>query len=412
MRLIEAMFPAVSTPPSTPALVSDEDIGAPAAAELLPLIEARDAQTLAWQVEVALIPGVTGAEPARARWMKDAFRAEGARDVVIDDVGNVVARFAGRDALAPVVVLAHLDTVVAVDPGRPIREVESRLVGAGINDNARGLAATLTIASELATGRHAHRRPIVLVATVGEEGAGDLRGARHYFTHAPLASAAIALDGAGDDRIVHRGLGSRRFRVTFDGPGGHSWAAYGTPNAVHAASACAARLARLRLPSDPRATLTVARIGGGIAVNAIPDHAWLEVDARSVDAMTLEWLEREVHRAARESLREENERRSRTTSGLSAAVERFGNRPPGATPVDDPLVHIAMAATRSIGREPELACASTDANVPMSLGIPAIAIGAGGIGGDAHTEHEWFENVEGPRGIARALAIVLAAANL
>lgn len=378
---------------------------------LLAAVLARDVDTIAQQRAIAGIAAPTGEEGARAAWYERALRERGIRAVERDEVGNVIARFPGADQQAPVVVLTHLDTVFPRDADVTVRQEGERLVGAGINDNARGLAAALTIATELVT-RPPSPRPVVLVATVGEEGAGDLRGAKRFFAREPVAAAAIALDGAGDDRIVHRALGSRRFRVTFDGPGGHSWSAFGAPNAVHAASVCAARLARIALPTTPRAALTVARIGGGMCINAIPDHAWLEVDTRSGDASTLEWLEREIHRAARRAADEVNERRARGTTGLAVTVERFGNRPPGATLVDHPLVQLAMRVTREIGVTPELALASTDANVPMSLGIPAIAIGAGGTGGEAHTAHEWFQNVEGPRGIARALAIILGAASL
>ena len=383
----------------------------PAMAELVAAVAARDRETIARQVTLAHIAAPSGEEADRAAWFTAQLRAQGATDVRDDEVGNVICRLRGTEPLEPLVVLSHLDTVFPRTTHPTVRPEGGRLIGPGINDNARGLAALLTIVAELLAGRHRTRRPIVLVGTTCEEGAGDLRGAKHYFAREPHAAAAIALDGAGDSRIVHRALGARRFRVTFDGPGGHSWGAFGVPNAVHAAAVCATRLARLHLPGVPQASLSVGRIGGGMCVNAIPEHAWLEVDVRSPDRPTLDWLEREVHRAARDAQAEENDGRTRGGAVLTAAVERFGNRPPGETPVEHPLVQAAMEATRAIGAQPELALASTDANVPMSLGIPAIAIGAGGIGGDAHTDHEWFENVEGPRGIARALAVILSAAN-
>ena len=398
--------PGRASPDDLPPRHSPPDI-----AELLAAIAARDHETITRQVTVAQIAAPTGQEADRAAWLTALLRAQGATDVRSDEVGNVICRLPGAESIEPLVVLSHLDTVFPRSTSPSVRQEGGRLVGPGINDNARGLAALLTIVDELLAGGYRTRRPIVLVGTIGEEGAGDLRGAKHYFAREPHAAAAIALDGAGDSRIVHRALGARRFRITFDGPGGHSWGAFGVPNAVHAAAVCATRLARLHLPGVPQASLSVGRIGGGMCVNAIPEHAWLEVDVRSPDRPTLDWLEREVHRAARDAQAEENDRRSRGGAVLTAAVERFGNRPPGETPVEHPLVQAAMDATRAIGAQPELALASTDANVPMSLGIPAIAIGAGGIGGDAHTDHEWFENVEGPRGIARALAVILSAAN-
>lgn len=375
-------------------------------------LAARDEATLAAQVAIAGIPSPSGEEGERGAWIARGLRAGGCRDVTIDPAGNVVAAYPGEGALAPVVVCSHLDTVFPRATALEVRREGMRLVGPGINDNARGLAALLAIGEELARGGVRTRRPVLLVATTGEEGAGDLRGAKHFFATHDAPHAAIALDGAGDDRIVHRALGARRLRVEFHGDGGHSWSAYGTPNPVHAAALCASRIARVRPPVHPRSTISVGRIGGGIAVNAIAEHAWLEVDARSGDRRTLEWLEREIRRAAVAAADEESGRRAAGTRPLRVAVERIGDRPCGETASDDPLVRIAVEATRLVGRTPALAIASTDANVPIGIGIPAIAIGAGGIGGDAHTEQEWYENVEGPLGIGRALAIVVAAATL
>jgi tripeptide aminopeptidase len=225
-------------------------------------------------------------------------------------------------------------------------------------------------------------------------------------------AAAIALDGAGDERIVHRGLGSRRYRIVYRGPGGHSWAAFGVVNPVHAAGTAIAKLASIIVPREPRTTLSVGRVGGGIAVNAIADEAWLEVDLRSTTVRMLDRYEREVRLAVRSAEIEENARRATGSPPLSCAVETIGDRPCGDVPADHPLVLSAIDATRLIGREPELSTASTDANVPISLGVPAIAIGAGGRGGDAHTPGEWFDNTSGTIGLARALTIVVAAAGL
>ncbi|HEY9227063.1 MAG TPA: peptidase dimerization domain-containing protein, partial [Gemmatimonadaceae bacterium] len=196
------------------------------------------------------------------------------------------------------------------------------------------------------------------------------------------------------------------------GPGGHSWAAFGAPNAVHAAAGAAARLAGLSLPAMPRTTLSVGRIGGGLSVNSIPDSAWLEIDLRSTSTAQLDDVERTIRRIAQAAAEEENGRRSLGTRPLTVTIESIGSRPCGETPADHELVQSAIAATRLVGRTPDLALASTDANVPISQGIPAIAIGAGGRGGDAHTHGEWFDNVHGTVGVARALTIVMAAAGL
>jgi tripeptide aminopeptidase len=240
-----------------------------------------------------------------------------------------------------------------------------------------------------------------------------LRGAKQYFSQRGRdAHATIALDGAGDERIIHRALGSRRFRVSYSGPGGHSWAAFGAPNAVHAAAAAAARMASIPLPSVPRTTLSVGRIGGGLSVNSIPDAAWLEIDVRSTSTLRLDELERTIRRIAIAAADDENGKRAFGTRSLTVIVESIGSRPCGETPAEHDLVQAAMEATRLVGRQPELALASTDANVPISQGIPAIAIGAGGRGGDAHTHGEWFDNLHGTVGVARALTIVMSAAGI
>lgn len=382
---------------------------APARARLA----ARDDAILRTQIAVAQIAAPTGEEQERGGWISRRFQDVGLVDVHTDAAGNVIGRRDGTHDLAPVVICAHLDTVFPRETDLSIRRDGERLVGPGINDNGRGLAAMLAIAGEIDGARIRSRHPVEFVATTGEEGVGDLRGAKHYFAERGRdAHAMIALDGAGDERIIHRALGSRRFRISFAGPGGHSWAAYGVPNAVHAAARCASQLASLPLPGTPRTTLSVGRIGGGLSVNSIPDSAWLEVDLRSTSMRQLDEIERAIHRIAESAADEENAKRAVGTRALAATVRSIGSRPCGETPVDHELVRAAVEATRLIGREPDLALASTDANVPISQGIPAIAIGAGGRGGDAHTHAEWFDNLHGTLGIARALTIIVTAAGL
>lgn len=376
-------------------------------------LAARDDAIVRAQITLAEIAAPTGEEEERGAYVANRFRSLGLTDVELDGAGNAIGRRPGREDLEPVVVCAHLDTVFPRGTALSVRREGARLVGPGINDNSRGLAVMLALAEEIDGVRLAPRRPIDFVATTGEEGAGDLRGARVYFAQRGRGAAAmIALDGAGDERIVTRALGSRRFRVSFFGCGGHSWAAFGSPNAVHAAAGAASRLASLRLPFEPRTTLSVGRIGGGISVNSIPDHAWLEIDLRSTSGEMLDRYEREIHLAAAAACEEENGRRALGTRALSMTVEPIGARPCGETPVDHPLVRHALATTRLVGREPDLATASTDANVPIARGIPAIAIGAGGRGGDAHTQNEWFDNTDGVRGIGRALTIVYGASEI
>lgn len=360
---------------------------------------------------VSEIAAPTGDESRRGEWIARRFAALGLRDVHRDAAGNVVGWRGQESDIAPVVVCAHLDTVFPSDTALRVRADGPRLIGPGIGDNGRGLAAMLALAEEI-DGRNVRTaRPIQFVATTGEEGVGDLRGMKHLFAGA-TASAVIALDGAGDERIVHRALGSRRYRITFVGTGGHSWAAYGVPNAVHAAGIATMRIAALELPRCPRTTLSVCRIGGGLSVNSIPPDSWLEVDLRSTSQSVIARIDQEIRAVVGAAAEEENTRRAQGTAPLGARIEVIGDRPCGETGAEHPLVELAMDATRRIGREAELTTASTDANVPISRGIPAIAIGAGGRGGEAHTASEWFDNRDGPLGIARALTIVVGAAEL
>jgi acetylornithine deacetylase/succinyl-diaminopimelate desuccinylase-like protein len=376
-------------------------------------LAARDDAIVRAQIAVAQIAAPTGEEQERGGWIARRFRDCGLSDIHTDDAGNVIGRRDGNAELPPVVICAHLDTVFPRDTDLSIRRDGERLVGPGINDNGRGLAVMLALAAEIDGVRLRTQHPIEFVATTGEEGLGDLRGAKHYFAgRGRGAHAMVALDGAGDERIIHRALGSRRFRVSYAGPGGHSWAAFGVPNAVHAAAAAGARLASLALPSSPRTTLSVGRIGGGLSVNSIPDRAWLEIDSRSTSASALDDIERAIRGIAHTAADEENAKRAVGTRMLSVDVESIGARPCGETPADHSLVQAALEATRLVGRQPDLALASTDANVAISHGIPAIAIGAGGRGGDAHTRAEWFDNLHGTLGVARALTIVMTTARL
>ena len=375
-------------------------------------LASRDAAVLADQVALTRIPAPTGDEAERAAWVASRFRTIGLVDVRMDDAGNVVGRRPGRATAAPVAVCAHLDTVFPRSTELQVRHEAHRVVGPGITDNSRGLAVMLAIAEELGSDRAPLDRPVDFVATTGEEGTGDLRGAKHYFATDRPPAAAVIIDGAGDERIVHRALGSRRFRVVAEGPGGHSWSAFGVANAVHAMASAASAIARLRLSSEPRFAATVARIGGGLSINAIPGSSWMEIDVRSVSPGGLFDTERRIRAAVDGAIVEENARRTNDTPPLTVRIDVIGDRPSGETPLDHPLVSAAARLTQCIGRRPDLTLASTDANVPISAGIPAIAIGAGGHGGDTHTPAEWYDNTSGYLGVARALALVATASAL
>ena len=367
-----------------------------------------DELTLKHMCDASRIAAPSGSEGARGRWLADRLHELGLEPMT-DSQGNIHAVTPAGDTRAKrLVIAAHLDTVFDAGTELDIRRDGDRLTGPGISDNARGLAGLLALARGLHAAGWPTATPIAFVATTGEEGAGDLRGVKHYIAHnAERTAAFIALDGAGAARIITAGVGSRRLRVTYRGPGGHSWSDWGVPNAIHAAGRAISALTSLQLPAVPRTTLSVGRMGGGTTINAVPGEAWFEVDLRSEALGSLQDLESTV----RDHI--ENARRAEArTRELDVHVEVFGDRPAGRTAESDPLVRSAVAATRDIGLEPQLASSSTDANVPMAAGIPAIAIGAGGDAGGTHTLREWYDNRGGPAGLERLLRIVLETAGI
>ena len=393
-------------------------------------IERTDEVTLARQTALSAIPAPTGAEDRRAAHVAELFREIGLAYVTVDRAGNVHGWF-GRngDGAAPVVLAAHLDTVFGADVDVAVERRGHRLEGPGISDNARGLAVLLAVAEAMVAARVPTVRPILFAATVGEEGSGDLRGVKYLLNgkdvrarHAlpqlspqplpqplPKPVAFIALDGAGLERVIHRALGSKRYHVTFRGPGGHSWAAFGVANPANAVGRAAALLADLPPPaansSRPRTTCAVVRLGGGTGLNSIPQEAWLDLDLRSEDPHALAQLDVTLRAALERAADDENRRRTAGTPALRLEMQLVGDRPSGITPRAHPLVQAAVAVNHALGRDAELASASTDANVAIALGIPAIALGAGGKAGDAHLATEWYENVEGALGVVRALLV-------
>ncbi|HEV2146257.1 MAG TPA: M20/M25/M40 family metallo-hydrolase [Longimicrobiaceae bacterium] len=380
-------------------------------------IHETDDETLREQVALVRVPAPSLAEAERAARVRDRFAELGLASIEEDAVGNVLAALPDPTApeSEPVVVSAHLDTVFPAGTDLTPRYQDERICAPGITDNGRGLAALLAIARVLQEAGIRTVRPLVLAATVGEEGIGDLRGVKHLFREgAPLRGAAafLSLDGSGTGRIVHRAIGSRRLRVTVRGPGGHSWSDRGAANPVQALSAAVVALGGVRPPANARSALTVARIGGGTSVNSIPAEAWAEVDIRSDTPGPLARLEEQLRHAVADAIDAENRGRSRRGPGLAAQIDLIGDRPSGETDADSALVRAAVAVTHALGDNPELAASSTDSNVAISLGIPAITIGAGGESGGVHTLGEWYSNRGGPRGIERALLVTLAVAGV
>jgi tripeptide aminopeptidase len=375
-----------------------------------------DRETLDEQVTLALIPAPPFGEAERAEYVRSRFESLGLEQVETDAEGNVLGRVpraqVGDPGAHPLIVSAHLDTVFPPETRLRLRRAGERVMVPGIADNARGLTAVLTLCRIVMESDPFLTAPLVFAATVGEEGVGDLRGVKHLFrTGSPLCAARgfISIDGSGLHRVVDRGVGSARFRVSIRGAGGHSWADWGMANPVSALGGAIAALSALALPQEPRTTLTVARCGGGTSINAIPQEAWMELDLRSEDAASLERLERDARAAVQDGLRRENRRRRKRTPALDVRWETIGIRPAGGISARSSLVEHAITATREVGMRPELVASSTDSNVPLARGIPAVTIGAGGSSGGIHTLEEWYSNEGGALGIERALLLVAAA---
>lgn len=387
----------------------DELVRHPHVARARELIESTDDRTIRDQIEITRIPAPPFAEKERARRMADELRNAGLDDVRLDESGNVAAAYGDPGAGKPLVVAAHLDTVFPADTPIEVTRNGERLEGPGISDDGRGLAALLALARALAEEEVPTCAPILFVATVGEEGTGDLRGAKHLFREGGGLDPRgfLSLDGAGLTRLVNRGLGSRRLRAVVRGPGGHSWTDWGTANPIHALGTAVAELERMSLPTTPTTTVTVARWGGGTSINSIPGEAWIEMDIRSESPAVLTETEEEIRRHLAGAVAAITSRATRNEDPLELEIRVIGDRPPGETPEDSPLVQAAIAATRLFDVEPKLVASSTDANVPMALGIPALAMGGGGVAGQAHTPDEWYRNEKGPEGIVRALYTVL-----
>lgn len=359
----------------------------------------------------AEIAAPSGEEGPRAHWFRDRLLRLGFEDADFDSAGNVIARWTPEPVAGPAVVLAaHLDTVFAAHTD--IRVVTENGVrrAPGIADNARGLAALLALGRALRAVDWVPHRPVVFVGTVGEEGAGNLRGVKHLLRDGAAlrrASAFIAVDGSGRRQIVHRAVGSVRLRFEVTGPGGHSWADRGRPNPLHALSSAVVSCTR-SVPTG--AVVAATRMAGGESVNAIPAAAWIEVDVRAGDAETLNQAANHVRNAMERAVARAGRHRRAGSPGLTLTTYGIGDRPVGAIARDATLVQVAVEATRLTGEDPELTAASTDANVPLALGIPAVAVGAGGRSGATHTTGEWYDNEGGPEGIQRLLLMLVALA--
>jgi acetylornithine deacetylase/succinyl-diaminopimelate desuccinylase-like protein len=358
-----------------------------------------------WQMEFLAIAAPPFGESERAAWFVERFRELGLAKARLDGVGNALAEQVTDASLlaGPCVLLsAHLDTVFPAGTDCTPREDGAKILGPGATDNGAGLAALLGIAAALRHAEIALPATLLFAANVGEEGPGDLRGMRHLFSaesaYAGRIGTAIALEGSGNATVVDRALGSRRLRVTVTGQGGHSWADAGRPNAIFGLAGALTAVAGLKLPAHPRTTLNCGTIAGGTSVNSIPETASADLDLRSVSALELDRMELAVLNALTASLR---------TAELDLRVKRIGDRPSGGLAASSALAVSLRAVDRHLGLTTDSRIGSTDANLPLSLGVPALAIGAGGTGWGVHTLQEGYDPTGRDMALRRILLLVL-----
>jgi tripeptide aminopeptidase len=350
------------------------------------------------QLEVTAIAAPPFGEERRGQWLAQQFEAVGLSDVHRDEVGNVFGTRAGTGTESKyVAVTAHIDTVFP--PGTPIhvRREGDKLFGPGISDNSSGIIALLALAAAMRDSEIQNHAPVVFIGNVGEEGEGDLRGYRHIFGQEKWResiSQVIAIDGAGVDSIVAEALGSRRFEVTISGPGGHSWSDFGLPNPIVVLGRVIDRFSRTPIPVVPKTTFNVGVISGGTSVNSIPQSATMRVDLRSADAREIDRLEQELRSAVEQTVIQAEAESYSERRVLSYGIQCVGNRPAADLPLSARLLHVVQAVDAHLNNVAKIHRASTDANIPLSLGIEAVALGAGGMGGSAHTVQEWYD----PRG--------------
>jgi tripeptide aminopeptidase len=385
----------------------------PRVIEALELVDERDARTMADLLELTEIAAPPFGEQARGQRFLRKLQDLGLDSAWIDAEGNVLGLRRGTDSDYVVAVTGHLDTVFPEGTDVTVRQRGDTLFAPGIGDDTRGLAALLAIIRVLNESDLDTQADLLFVATVGEEGVGDLRGVKYLFRDdGPRIDAFISIDGTGHTSITHQGLGSYRYRVTVRGSGGHSWGAFGLANPAHALGRAIDYFdlsADAITRSGPKTSYNVGRLGGGTSVNSIPFEAWMEVDMRSESPESLDRIDEIFGRAMNRAVDEANDQR-RDGEELSVELELIGDRPSGEIAADDPLVLRAVAASEFLGIEPTLGRSSTDSNIPISKGIPSITIGGGGVAHGAHSPGEWFINRDGPLGIKRALLITLAQA--
>jgi len=361
------------------------------------------------QLELTAVPSPPWGEAARAEWLRARFEDLGLSEVQQDELGNVFGILPGSEPNAPLVALsAHLDTVFPAGTPIQVSREGGKLYGPGISDNGAGLVALLAIARVLKETGIEHATPVVFIGNVGEEGEGDLRGMRHIFEQPRWADAIrtmVVVDGAGTDTVICEALGSRRYEITVRGSGGHSWSDFGIPNPVVALARIIDRFTQTTVPTNPKTTYNIGTVEGGTSVNSIPQSATMRVDTRSASVEQLDRLERALREAVQDGTAATSGKKK---NGLTAEVRVIGDRPAAELPSESRLLKMIRAVDAQLNNSARLQRASTDANIPLSLGREAIAIGAGGSGGGAHTVNEWYDAAGRDLGLKRILLLTLA----
>jgi acetylornithine deacetylase/succinyl-diaminopimelate desuccinylase-like protein len=362
------------------------------------------------------IPAPPFKEEARATAYLEMLRASGLTDVEMDQEGNVMGLRKGTGGGGIVAVVAHLDTVFPEGTDVKVKRAGTKLSAPGVGDNTRGAALMLAVIRAMHAAKFETRDDVLFVGNVGEEGEGDLRGVKYLVQRGKYQGRItefIAIDGGDQGSITRGGVGSRRYRVTFTGPGGHSYGAFGLVNPAYAMGNAIAKLSRIQLPQQPKTTFNVGVVSGGTSVNSIPFAMQMVVDMRSVDCRELKKVDDQFLAIVGEAVDEENRLRSTREGPIAADPKLIGDRPCGETSIDSPIVQAATVAVKAFGLTPSYGISSTDSNIPMSLGIPAVTIGRG-PGGRAHSLDEWttVDPKADVQAVKVALTIILAVAGV
>ena len=382
----------------------------PAVKAAVDAAKATEAQTIADQIRFCEIPAPSFKEEVRGQELKRVFTQLGLQNVRVDKVGNVLGDYPGAAPRPRLVLAAHLDTVFPEGTDVRVKREGAVLKGPGIGDDCRGLAVMVTIIREMKKANVKTPGSITFVANVGEEGLGDLRGVKELFnvTLKDQIDRFVSIDGTGV-HVTNVAVGSHRYRVTFKGPGGHSFGAFGLANPMGAMGRAIAKIQEMQVPKQPRTTFNVGRTGGGTSVNSIPFEAWIEVDMRSSDPASLAAVDAMFQKAVDAAVLEENQRWGKP-GVITVVKELVGDRPAGSTPENSPIVRNGLAAATVLGFTSNLGEGSTDSNIPMSLSVPSITIGGGGRGRDAHALTESFDTTDAWMGTQHALLLTIALA--